>query len=507
MTVTIQTVSGKVAGVRDDGVEIFRGVPFARPPLGKLRFRAPVPPERWEGVRDASEFGGSAPQGRIELDVLPGMDVGRQSEDCLYLNVYTPVADDAQRPVLVWIHGGAFVIGSGSQVLYDGAPLARRGDVVVVTVNYRLGTLGFLHLADLCGEAIGTNPNAGILDQVAALEWVRDNIAQFGGDPANVTIFGESAGGMSVGTLLGLPAARGLFRRAIPQSGAAHNAASRETASKVAELYLGELGVAPADAEKLRELPCEELLEAQGRLLQRLQQEPIEGAALTLGPVVDGDALTKRPIDAIREGSARGVDILVGTNRDEWRLFAAMDPEILTLDDAKLLKDVEQRVPSRDGSGTSHASLLIEAYRKAREGKAGTSPQGLFCAIETDRIFGIPAVRLADAQVAEGERVYAYLVTWESPLLGGMLGACHAVELPFVFGTLEHAELFAGSGPDAKSLEARIMDAWLAFARDGDPGWEPYDTERRATMFLGRECEVVSAPFEDERRAWDGVID
>ncbi len=507
MTVTIQTVSGKVAGVRDDGMEIFRGVPFARPPLGELRFRAPVPPEHWEGVRDASEFGGSAPQGTIELDVLPGMDVGPQSEDCLYLNVYTPAADDAGRPVLVWIHGGGFVIGSGSQVLYDGAPLARRGDVVVVTVNYRLGALGFLHLADLCGEAIGTNPNAGILDQVVALEWVRDNIAQFGGDPANVTIFGESAGGMSVGTLLGLPAARGLFRRAIPQSGAAHNAASREIASKVAELYLGELGVAPADAEKLRELPCEELLEAQGRLMQRLQQEPIEGAVLTLGPVVDGDALTKRPIDAIREGSARGVDVLVGTNRDEWRLFAAMDPEILTLDDAKLLKDVEQRVPGRDGSGTSHASLLIEAYRKAREGKAGTSPQELFCAIETDRIFGIPAVRLADAQVAEGERVYAYLVTWESPLLGGMLGACHAVELPFVFGTLEHAELFAGSGPDAKSLEARMMDAWLAFARDGDPGWEPYDSERRATMFLGRECEVVGAPFEEERRAWGDVID
>ena len=217
--------------------------------------------------------------------------------------------------------------------------------------------------------------------------------------------------------------------------------------------------------------------------------------------------LTRLPIEAIREGSAQGVDLLVGTTRDEWRLFAGMDPEILKLDDAKLLLDVEKKVPGADSAGTSHASVLVEAYRKAREGKSGTSPQELFCAIETDRVFRIPAVRLADAQVARGERVYAYLVTWESPLLGGILGACHAIDLPFVFGTVEHAELFAGSGPDAKALEGRTMDAWLAFARDGNPGWEPYDSERRATMFLGRECEVVTAPFEDERRAWDGVID
>ena len=219
---------GWLQGVEEDGIRIFRGIPFAKPPVGERRFRRPEPAEPWAGVRDASRFGPSAPQTKLQIDFLPGMDVGEQSEDCLYLNVFAPAAGGPRRPVLVWIHGGAFTIGSGSQALYDVRPIVRRGDVIVVTINYRLGALGFLHLAELCGEDFADGANAGLLDQIAALGWVRDNIAGFGGDPGNVTIFGESAGGMSVGTLLGMPAARGLFQKAIAQSGAAHSANDAE---------------------------------------------------------------------------------------------------------------------------------------------------------------------------------------------------------------------------------------------------------------------------------------
>jgi para-nitrobenzyl esterase len=512
MTIEIQTRYGKVAGVREDGLEVFRGIPYAKPPVGPLRFRAPEPPEPWSGLRDASAFGGSAPQNKLALDALPGMDVGPQSEDCLYLNVWTPATDDARRPVMVWIHGGAFVIGSGSQVLYEGSALAKRGDVVVVTINYRLGALGFLHLNDLCGEEVGASPNAGILDQIAALGWVRDHVAHFGGDPENVTIFGESAGGMSVGTLLAAPAARGLFRRAIPQSGAGHHAHTRAVASSVAERFLGELGIAPADAASLREVPVQRILEAQERLMLSAQQDPFEGPGLTLGPVADGHDLPERPIERIRQGSADGVDVLIGSTRDEWKLFAPMDVPLWSLDASGLRARMEHRVPGRDEGGTPFAARLVEAYGKAREGRADTTPRDLFLALETDRMFRLPAVRLAEAQAARGGNVYAYLLEWESPLLGGSLGACHAIDLPFVFGTAEHAELFVGSGPEVARLEERMMDAWLAFARGGDPScdalgaWPRYDAERRRTMILGPECRVVEDPAGAERAAWEGAI-
>jgi len=262
MATIVETHCGRLEGREEAGLQLFRGIPYAKPPVGARRFGAPEPVSPWAGVHKAFEFGASAPQQSMLLP-LPGMSVGAMDEDCLSLNVYTPSADAGRRPVMVWIHGGGFVIGSGSQPIYDGAPLARRGDVVVVTINYRLGLLGFLYLKDLCPDLRDTVGNAGIRDQVLALEWVRDNVAAFGGDPGNVTIFGESAGGMSVGTLLGMPAARGLFARAVPQSGAAHNVHSRETATKVAAHFLEELGLSPSDAPgKLREVPPDKLLDS-----------------------------------------------------------------------------------------------------------------------------------------------------------------------------------------------------------------------------------------------------
>jgi len=507
MGTIVETCSGKLEGRETGGVQVFRGIPYVRPPVGALRFRAPEPVEPWSGVRSAADFAPSAPQQPMMLP-LPGMDVGAMDEDCLYLNVYTPAADGAARPVMVWIHGGGFAIGSGSQPVYDGCPLARRGDVVVVTINYRIGPLGFLYLADLCPELGGTTGNAGIRDQVAALEWVQENIAAFGGDPGNVTIFGESAGGMSVGTLLGMPSARGLFTRGIAQSGASHNVHTRETATKVAAHFLEELGIAPADAATtLRGLPPDKLLETQQQTVLKLGTSV---GLLAFQPLVDGDSLPEPPLDTVAAGQAADVTLMTGTTRDEWNLFGMMDPRAGSLDEARLVKRLSARLPEAEVPG------LVEAYRRAREGHAPSGPKELYFAIQTDRIFRIPAIRLAEAQQPHQPHTYLYRFDWETPAFGGALGACHAVDLAFVFGLLDKpgAQLFTGGGPEAQLLSERVMDAWAAFAHHGDPShpglpggrWDAYDAERRVTMLLGRECALEFDPDAAQRRAWDGLL-
>ncbi len=502
MGVVVETGCGKLEGCELGGLHAFCGIPYAKPPLGALRFAAPQPGEPWSGVRDAGRFGPSAPQAKLDFDLVPGLDVGAQSEDCLTLNVWTPAADAARRPVLVWIHGGAFTSGSGSQGLVDLRPLARRGEVVAVSLNYRLGALGFLHLADLPGDSRDATGNAGILDQVAALAWVRANIQRFGGDPDNVTIFGESAGGDSVGTLLGTPSARGLFQRAVAQSGAAHDVHGRDAATALARELLRELELSPDALERLWDVPVEALLAAQEPCFARARR----AGRQSFQPVVDGDALPEPPLEAVRRGLARDVPLLVGTARDEEKLFGFLDPQLAKLDEAGLLERVEARVPGR-------GRALVDAYRAARAGRAAVEPRELYFAIESDRKFRIPAVRLAEAQ-AEHQRTYAYLFTWESPLMDGALGACHGVDVPFVFGAIgsKGADRFVGGGPEAEALCARTMDAWLAFARGGDPNgaglpdWPAYDSARRATMLLGRRCELADAPLDEERRAWDGVL-
>jgi para-nitrobenzyl esterase len=507
MGTIVETRCGKLEGRETEGVQVFRGIPYAKPPVGALRFRAPEPARPWSGVRSALEFGPSAPQQPTPL-ALPGMDVGAMDEDCLYLNVYTPALDAAARPVMVWIHGGGFVIGSSSQPVYDARPLAGRGDVVVVTLNYRIGPLGFLYLADLCPELAGATANAGIRDQLAALEWVRDNIAAFGGDPDNVTIFGESAGGMSVGTLLGMPSARGLFARAIAQSGASHNVHTRETATKVAARFLEELGIAPSEAAAtLRELPPDKLLGTQQQTSLTLESSP---GVLAFQPLVDGDSLPGPPLEAVAAGQAAEVTLITGTTRDEWNLFGMLDPRAGSLDEAGLVKRLSAQLPDAAVPG------LVEAYRGAREGHAPSSPTELYFAIQTDRIFRIPAIRLAEAQQRHQPHTYLYRFDWETPAFGGALGACHAVDLVFVFGLVERpgAEIFTGGGPEAQLLSERVMDAWASFARHGDPShaglpggrWDAYDAERRTTMLLGRECALEFDPAPARRRAWHGLL-
>jgi para-nitrobenzyl esterase len=504
MGTIVETRQGRIEGREEAGVEVFRGIPYAAPPVDALRFAPPQPPESWSGVRDAGTWGASALQPPILLP-LPGMDVGRQDEDCLYLNVWTPAADDAKRPVLLWIHGGAFVLGSGSQTIYDGGALARRGDVVVVTINYRLGALGFLHLAELCPELEDAVSNCGLRDQVAALQWVRQNVAAFGGDPDNVTIFGESAGGMSVGTLLGTPSARGLFARAISQSGAAHNLHDGTTATTVGEHFLQVLGVERADAARaLRSLPAEKIRDAQTQASLKL------GTALGLlpfQPVVDGDFLPVPPLDAVRAGVSRGVDLMIGTTRDEWKLFGFLDPKVHQLDEAGLRARFER---------LGDADALVAAYREVH-GESARSAD-LYFAMETDRVFRIPAVRLAEAHHEHAPGVFFYRYDWEAGFGGGMLGACHAVELPFVFGAtstgMDGADFFAAEGPEADRLAEATMDAWLSFARSGDPSharlpggrWPAWCPERRTTLLFGAELRHEQDPAAGLRRAWDGLL-
>lgn len=498
--VEVATSHGRLSGRQLERHQAFFGIPFAKPPTGSRRFCAPEPAEAWSGVRETVAFGDSAIQG---THPIPGMAAsGPRNEDCLYLNVYTPAADRAKRPVMFWIHGGGFVLGSGSEPLYNGAPLAQRGDVVVVTIHYRLGALGYLYLGAHGGDAWGATANAGQLDQIAALTWVRDNIEAFGGDPTNVTIFGESAGSAAVATLLAMPAARGLFRRAIMQSGAANLLGSVESAAKVTAAFLDELGLPHNDIDAIRQIPAESILKAQLAVAGQL------GAGLGFAPIVDGKAVPMNPLDAVAAGHARDVEVIIGTNRDEMKLFASATRE--PLDDARLLDRVRAVLPRRLAE---RAADIVAVYRRTREGKLPATNLDLLDAIQADAQFRIPSIRLAQAQQPHQNRTFMFLFVWQSPARRGALGACHALELPFVFGTLDAPtqDRFAGTGPAVTKLSQQMMDAWIAFAKCGDPShagigtWRPYDRERRATMLFGERCELVNAPFEDERAQWDAA--
>ncbi len=505
MGVIATTALGRLEGTERRGVQVFRGIPYAQAPRGALRWRAPQPPEPWKGVRDAKSLGASAPQIPPALWLVQ-RTVGAtnaQSQDCLYLNVWTPACDDARRPVMVWIHGGAFVLGSGGARLYDGGALARRGDVVVVTLNYRLGALGFLDLTQVFRGP--TVANAGLRDQIAALEWVRDHIEAFGGDPENVTIFGESAGGMSVGTLLGTPAARGLFHRAICQSGAAHNASTPAQARRVAAVFLEALGV--HDAADLEQRKTSEILAAQHRATLALG---IGHGVLPWQPSVDGDVLPLPPLEAIRNGLARGVPTLIGTNRHEWRLFMLGDRRGARLDEAGLERRLRRALPGADACGVELGRCAALAYAQMTERKL-PRPRDRWEAFQSDRIFHQPAHLLAAGQ-REHAPTFAYQFSWSPPGPGRRLGACHGLEIPFVFGALNEPALrpFFAAARHARRLADQMQRAWIAFARSGDPGhealpdWPDYG-ERAATLRLSRRCRLEHDPFGEGVRFWNEI--
>lgn len=495
---TVDTRYGPVEGVEEGGLTIFRGIPYAAPPVGELRFRPPQPPQPWTDVRRCDEFSCVAPQPPPIRQLTPGEPLD-QAEDCLALNIWTSGLDGAGRPVMVWIHGGAFVTGSGASPLYRGHHLAQRGDVVVVTINYRLGALGFLAHPDLRDEETGAAGNWGILDQIAALQWVQEHIAKFGGDPENVTIFGESAGSMSVSTLLGLPQARGLFNRAIAESGGP-GAASLERATAVAEEVASELGLDGVAA--LRDVDAKQLLAAQNTVYLRRY-----GSGLSFTPVIDGAVITRQPLAEIRDGNAEDVQVLAGTNLEEMKYFLVGDRSAAEMDEGRLVGRLRASLGDK-------AERIVEEYRRIREARSeSTAPVDLWVAIASDYTFRIPTIRMLEAQRATGAPAYAYLFTWKSPALKGFLGSCHALEIPFVFGTLtaEGMDRFTGSGPDALRLSENMQDAWISFARTGDPGkessidWPVYDEESRQTVILDAEIRVADAPLDEERQLWDGL--
>lgn len=488
----VTTAQGAVRGLRqEDGTAAFLNIPYAAPPLGAGRFAPPEPHEPWDGVRDATVPGPNAPQSERKLgsiDMAPYFGTGwSRGEDYLTVNVWTPAVAQSDLPVMVFVHGGGFVAGSTRSAMYDGSAFARDG-VVLVTLNYRLGIAGFLDLP-------GAPANRGLLDVVAALRWVRENIAGFGGDPDNVTLFGQSAGATVVGGVLATAEATGLFRRAIVQSGSGLGAFSTEQAARVTAAAAEALSIEP-HVDAFADISDERLVEAASQLAGiDLQTETHGDPLIGLSPF--SLVLDTQPAASVAAGLAADVDLLVGTNTEEGNLYLVPVGKYATSTAA----DVDE------AAARSHPdpARLVETYRKSRP---EASYAELRSAIMADALFGAGSRALAGAHAAHPESAtYAYEFAWRSQALDGELGATHAVELPFVFDLADRPELNGPSallGPDKPPVDLadRVHETWIRFAATGNPGWDPYDTERRATMHIDAEWTQIDDPRSRERQAW-----
>ena len=504
---TVQTRPGALRGQVEDGIHVFRGVPFAQPPVGDLRWRRPQPLQPWSGVREALEFGPVSIQAeRPAAGPFAGIMGHSQeltSEDCLYLNVWTPGLDDGRRPVMVWIHGGGLSSGSGSSPAYDGAPLASRGDVVIVSINYRLGALGFLPDPVLAagGETEG---NFGFHDMLAALRWVQDDIGAFGGDPSNVTIFGESAGGIAVGILLASPLADGLFQHAIIQSGAADRLHSRESVAEMLPFYYRELGLDQPSADELRRLSIDEILNAQSALSAADPAiNPAAGLHGLFNAVIEEEFLNAVPIDAVREGRGGHVDLLAGTMRNEFTLLSAMSG-LSDLNEERALELLSPLV-----GGSERAGECYQTYQSLRVRRGETTdPLAIYNAVMTDRQYRGSTRRLLDAREGAAGGTYSYLVEQQSPMFEGRLESPHALDVPLIWGTNDLMRDFVGDDPQVDQLSSFMMDAWINFARTGNPttnalpGWPQYRADRPYTMVFGPDVRTVTEERDEELALW-----
>lgn len=419
-------------------------------------------------------------------------------EDCLVLNVWTPgTTAGRKRPIMVWLHGGGFTSGSGGFICYNGQELARKHDVVVVTVNHRLTVFGYLYFAGIGGEKFAKSSNVGMLDIVAALEWVRDNASAFGGDASNVTIFGQSGGGGKVSALLAMPPAHGLFHKAIIQSGADVKGVPVEAANRSAEMFLSTLNLKPNQIDQLQQLSMEQLLAA-------IPAGGVPGTpGLALAPVVDGSTLPGGPFDPVAPEISANVPVLIGTTETEVTFFPnqILDP----IDDANLHSRVKQILAK---ASDAQVDKVIAAYKAGRPGVANTD---IYLALASDATFRAGVVTEADRKAAQKAPVYQYYFTWHSPVDDGKLRAFHTVEIPFAFDLVDMATSMTGSGPERQPLADKVSGAWVAFARTGDPNhkglphWSPYDTTKKATMVLDNECKLVNDPHGEEQRVLHSV--
>ena len=457
----VETTAGKLRGGTQGRVTYFKGVHYGASTAGDMRFMPPVKPKPWKGVRDALELGLRAPQNKAGL--IPEVAAVDRSEpmgeDCLVLNVWTPKPGAGQkRPVMVWLHGGGFSTGSGGFTIYDGANLAARHDAVVLTVNHRLNAFGFLFLADLGGEKYAQSSNIGMLDIVLALEWVRDNITAFGGDPFNVTIFGQSGGGAKVSTLLAMPSAKGLYHRAIVESGSSIKGVSRDTANKSTEAFMAKLGLKPSQVGKLQNMPMEQILAGMAG------GGPAGNMAFRMAPVVDGRTLPTDPFDPVAPEMSADVPLLVGSTQDEVGFFPGfqLDP----IDDATMHARVKQTLHASDAD----ADKVIAAYQKDQP---GISPIDVAIEVASDMFAWRNAVIQAERKAALGKApVYMYYFRWKSPVRDGKLKAFHTLEIPFVFDNVDIGKSMTGAGHDRYALEDKMSSAWAAFARTGNPNAE-----------------------------------